>query len=363
MERFRSILAEPPVTPERLNDGRPVLEPVGGHAWESRVVLNPAAVFLPAKSGRVDMPEALEVGGEEQRRLDSSGGAWILLYRAQGTEDLDLGVAPSSVGLALMTADFELVARQSAPVISPGRAYDLYGVEDPRATMVGSVCHLLYTGYAPADGRAGGSVQICLATSADFVTWSLGGPVRVDVNVFDNKNAALLPRKVSGDWKLLHRPMAGAGAMAIHLAESADPRGPWKSSGTLMKSYRYREFERSWIGAGGPPVPLDDDRFLMIYHLGHFAPDGSREYDLAAALLDFRRQDPVVSRIEPLMRPQGELERTGDPDVGVDNVLFSCANDVVGTDLVIPYAGADSRIFAARVPMVDLVSALEAAAP
>lgn len=125
-----------------------------------------------------------------------------------------------------------------------------------------------------------------------------------------------------------------------------------------MKSHRYREFARSWIGAGGPPVFIGDERFLMIYHQGHFTEDGRREYDLAAAHLDFRRPDIVTSRIEPLMRPSGENEQRGDADLGVDNVLFTCANYEVGDRLVIPYAGADSRIFGAVVDMRDLVSAL-----
>ena len=60
----------------------------------------------------------------------------------------------------------------------------------------------------------------------------------------------------------------------------------------------------------------------MIYHQGYFAPDGRREYDIAAALLDFSDDDPVRARIEPLLRPEGKLEQAGDPDLGVDNVLF-----------------------------------------
>lgn len=47
----------------------------------------------------------------------------------------------------------------------------------------------------------------------------------------------------------------------------------------------------------------------MIYHQGHMDWDGHREYDLAAALLDFNRPDPVAARLEPLMRPRGDVER------------------------------------------------------
>ena len=147
--------------------------------------------------------------------------------------------------------------------------------------------------------------------------------------------------------------------MAIHIAEAESPGGPWFSRGMLMASFGYEEFERSWIGAGGPPISLGNDRFLMIYHVGHFRHDGAREYDLAAALLDFSRRQVVVSRIEPVLRPQTDWEKTGDISVGVDNVVFSCANLRIGDEVVVPYAGADSRMLVSSTNFDQLVAALE----
>lgn len=327
---MRSITTLPPITPERLCGGRPILEPVAGHPWESRVVLNPAAVL--------------------------TGGECVMLYRAQG-EPVD-GVAPSSLGMARFTPLLDLIERYADPVLAPGARFDALGVEDPRCTQVGGTYFVYYTGYA-----GGEDVTICLATTRDFEEWERHGPVEGDINGFPNKNAALFPETVGGRWLLLHRPMQGPDAMTIHLAESDTPYGPWRSLGMLMESYTYREFTRSWIGAGGPPVSLGSGRFLMIYHQGHFTSEGGREYDLAAALLDFSQDDPVVGRIEPLMRPTGSDEQEGDPDLGVDNVLFTCACYVAGNDLIIPYAGADSRIFGARVSLNALASALEDARP
>jgi predicted GH43/DUF377 family glycosyl hydrolase len=257
------------------------------------------------------------------------------------------------------------VRRWPWPVLAPGAPQHNLGVEDPRCTKVGDTYYLYYTGYStgqPGVPDAPRRVQVCLATTRDFVDWNLHGPAGGDLNVFDNKNAALLPETVGGRWLLLHRPMAGPGAMAIHWAEADDPAGPWRTRGVLMKSFRYRAFVRSWIGAGGPPLALGGGRFLMIYHQGHFAASGAREYDLAAALLDFGQEPVVRSRIEPLMRPRGAEELMGDAELGVDNVLFTCANYRWKDDLVIPYAAADSRIFGARVPVADLVAALEAGA-
>jgi predicted GH43/DUF377 family glycosyl hydrolase len=163
---------------------------------------------------------------------------------------------------------------------------------------------------------------------------------------------------VDGKWILMHRPMEGPDAMAIHLASGSSPEGPWTSSGVMMRPYVYREFKSSWIGAAGPPLSLGGGRFLMIYHQGNRAPDTTREYDLAAALLDFNKDPIVQGRIEPLMRPTHENERVGDPDLGVDNVLFSCANHVWGDRLIIPYAGADSRICGAAIRTDALIDAL-----
>ena len=62
------------------------------------------------------------------------------------------------------------------------------------------------------------------------------------------------------------------------------------------------------------------------------------------------------------MRPTGDLETEGDDDLGVDNVLFSCANYRWGDRLIVPYAGADSRIFGAALPFDALLEALEGSA-
>lgn len=355
MSKSRSIETEPPVVPRRLHDGRAVLNADVRNAWESRVVLNPAAVLV---DGEAEWPPSWKLSSSEVERLRRAGGACAMLYRAQGTRTGKRGHAPSSLGFAVFTPGLDLVRRRTEPVIRPDEDFENLGVEDPRCTRVGDEYYLYYTGFSASDGKEPG-VKVCLAVSSNLIEWEKRGPVAGHVNRYPNKNAALLPRTVNDKWLLLHRPMEGPDAMTIHWAESESPDGPWVSRGKLMESYVYREFSRSWIGAGGPPVWIGDDRFLAIYHQGHFTSDGQREYDLAAALLDFARTDPVVSRIEPLMRPMGAVEQRGDPDLGVDNVLFTCANYVWDNRLIIPYAGADSRIFGASIGVEELVHALE----
>lgn len=358
-----SVETPPPIEPERLFGGHPILEPIVEHRWESHVVLNPAAVLVEAGPVLDGIFDAWEVGSGVREQLTKEGGACVMLYRAQGEQEPEHRVAPSSLGLALFTPEMELAWRLDRPVLSPVRAHHNLGLEDPRCTRIGDSFYVYYTGYTDLDPEdvSKRRVSICLARTTDFKTWEDLGMVGGDVNVLNNKNATLLPEPVEERWLLLHRPMAGEDLMRVHLATARAPEGPWFSEGLFMDCYGYREFTRTWLGAGGPPISLGGDRFLMIYHVGHFTEDGSREYNLAAALLDFSHDEPVRSRIEPLMRPVGAQEQVGEEALGVDNVLFTCANHVWGDHVYIPYGGADSRIFAARLPLAELVEALEAA--
>lgn len=355
--------AEPAVPVERLHGGRPVLEPVADHPWESRVVLNPAAVLVEGTELEALLP-AWGLAAAQQERLRDAGGACVLLYRAQGeTFDRD-GHKASSLGLAFLTPDLQLVHRCPDPVLTPEAPEHDLGVEDPRCTKVGDTYYLYYTGYAREPGTEGGDlhgrVRVCLATSQNLVDWTLHGPVGGDVNDLPNKNAVLLPKPVNGRWRLLHRPMAGRHPMAMHLAEADDPAGPWRSTGLLMASHRFGDHSVSWVGAAGVPEPVGGGRFVSLYHQGHFDFARRRLYNLSAMLLDFNHADPVRARLEPVLLPTGAAEQAGDPELGVDNVVFSCANYRVGDSLIVPYAGADSRIFGARLSFPDLQAALVA---
>jgi predicted GH43/DUF377 family glycosyl hydrolase len=251
----------------------------------------------------------------------------------------------------------EVVARWSTPVVKPGLAFQNLGVEDPRCSRVGNRFVLNYTGYAQNDA-GDRRVYLCTAESDNLVDWTRMAPVEGSLNRVNNKNGTLIPYPVDGWWYLLHRPMEGPGAMEIHLARSQSPQGPWEEQGSLMSAIAAHGFSESWIGAAGPPIPLSDRDFLTLYHCGRRRSNGSRRYELGVSILRFDPDPRVVARRDALLIPETEFERTGDPDVGVNDVVFSCANYVWQDWLYIPYAGADSCVLGARVRMDEMVGSL-----
>ena len=372
-DEARDLGAASAVPVERLHGGRPVLEPVAEHAWESRVVLNPAAVLVDDTDELAALSRAWGLTDGERRQLEEAGGACVMLYRAQGTayrsETPHGPHVASALGLAVFTPDLRLVRRSPEPVIAPEAPFHDLGVEDPRCTRVGDTYYLHYTGYTSAsrtNPSFAGRVHLCLATTQDFVTWSLHGPVEGDpgsgpgqaVNAHDDKNGALFPEPVDGRWFLWHRPVYGRHPMSMHLAEADAPEGPWRSRGRALASYRFDGYAHSWVGAAGPPVQSATGSF---WRSTTRATSRSR----AAGSTTFRprswprpRPSPSSPASSPVLLPEGDAERVGDPDLGVDDVVFSCAGYVVDGDLVVPYAGADSRVFGARLPLAPLVERL-----
>jgi len=81
---------------------------------------------------------------------------------------------------------------------------ELWGIEDPRITYVPDLQKyaIAYTSYS----RGGPGVS--LALTQDFRSFERIGVVMPP----DDKDAALLPRKINGYWALIHRPMTPLGA-------------------------------------------------------------------------------------------------------------------------------------------------------
>lgn len=97
--------------------------------------------------------------------------------------------------------------RSIAPTFAPDSEQhpeELWGVEDPRITYVPELKQyaVAYTSYS----RGGPGVS--LALTKDFRAFERLGVIMSP----DDKDAALLPRRINGFWALIHRPMTPLGA-------------------------------------------------------------------------------------------------------------------------------------------------------
>jgi predicted GH43/DUF377 family glycosyl hydrolase len=81
---------------------------------------------------------------------------------------------------------------------------ELWGIEDPRITYVPELEQyaVVYTSFA----RGGPGVS--LALTKDFVKFERFGVIMQP----EDKDAALLPRRIGGRWALIHRPVTTLGA-------------------------------------------------------------------------------------------------------------------------------------------------------
>src|SRR5258707_2249909 len=218
---------------ERLNRGEPILSNDPSHSWESKVTFNPACALVSSKDELARIIPQLPFDPALKQKLNDQPALCFLLYRAQGSQTPEHNYTHSSMGLAVLTSDLKLLARHVESVLSPDTPFDNLGVEDGRITKNHDHYVLLYTAYA--SGSPQNRIRIAVASSQDFIRWEKHGLIKGNFNGINNKNAILFPEKIDGKFVILHRPMEGDGAMAIHWAEANDLFGGWESRGILMK--------------------------------------------------------------------------------------------------------------------------------
>ncbi|HUL43687.1 MAG TPA: glycosidase [Bacteroidota bacterium] len=342
---------------ERLNNGLPLVQRIADHPWENKVTFNPACAFVSDASELSRIISALPFSLGIKKSLSTESGLCFLLYRAQGKPSPEYDFSHSSVGLAVLNPQLKLLARHTEPVLLPDQSYDNLGVEDGRITKVGDRYVMVYTAYS--SGTPESKIRLALASTTDFVHWEKHGLLKGSLNEIHNKNGMIFEQTVGRKFVMLHRPMQGPHAMAIHWAESDDVFEEWNDRGVLMEPIRNPAFTDTWIGGGAPPISVGKDRFLMIYHIGNRKASGDREYDLGIAVADFASGKIILRRAEPLLRPETPAETIPDAELGVANVLFVCGAYFFREDLYLPYAGADSVVLAGKIPKNELRRYLE----
>ncbi len=226
------------------------------------------------------------------------------------------------------------------------RPEELWGIEDPRIVYAEELGVYAITYTAVSINGPG----VALSTTTDFHTFEHYGFIMSP----DNKDSALLPRRIGGNWALIHRPSNPEGAH-IWISYSPDLRH-WGSHKLILASRRGTWWDANKIGLS-PPV-IDTPRgWLMLYHGVRTTASGSI-YRVGLALFDRDEPERCLLRGDDwIFAPEEPYEREGD----VDDVVFPCGYTIGpdGDTLNIYYGAADTCIALARASIGELLEWLD----
>lgn len=223
---------------------------------------------------------------------------------------------------------------------------ELWGIEDPRITFVEEIGKFVIAYTAFGKGGPG----VALAMTEDFKSFRRCGVVMQP----DDKDAALLPRRINGSFALIHRPVADSGA---HVWVSFSPDlTNWGGHKLVLEARRGSWWDANKVGLS-PPLIETERGWLMLYHGVRQTAAGCL-YRLGAALLDLERPEHCLRRGDSwIFGPEAVYEREGD----VGNVAFPCGY-TLGPDadaINLYYGAADTSIALATGSVREILSWLD----
>jgi len=223
---------------------------------------------------------------------------------------------------------------------------EIWGLEDPRITYVPELEQyaVAYTSFA----RGGPGVSLALTT--DFRSFERFGVIMPP----EDKDAALLPRRINGYWAMIHRPVTSLGAH-MWISFSPDLRH-WGSHKIILEARRGGWWDANKIGLCSPPIETSKG-WLTIYHGVRHTASGSI-YRLGLALFDLDRPDVCLQRGDSWMfGPEAPYERGGD----VSDVVFPCGQTIGadGDTIHLYYGAADSCMAMATGSVHSLLAWLD----
>ncbi len=206
-----------------------------------------------------------------------------------------------------------------------------WGIEDPRITYIPEMGKyaVVYTSYSSS------GPGVSLALTPDFHTFERFGVIMSP----EDKDAAILPHRIGGNWALIHRPVGPSGAH-MWISYSQDLRH-WGSNKLFLEARRGAWWDANKIGLSPPPIETEEG-WLVLYHGVRMTPGGCL-YRIGAALFDLETPERCLRRgDEWIMRPETPYERDGD----VPNVVFPCGYTIAadGDTVNLYYGAADSSI-------------------
>ena len=242
------------------------------------------------------------------------------------------------------------------PAVAREAPYEEWGVEDARVTWLEDEGRyaITYTGYSPIGPR------VCLITTDDLLDttrYIRHGP-RIHG---ENKNCVVLPRKVGGQYVILHRPMPRIMCVRVDALEDE-----WPAAGTELLGPKPGTWRSSRVGAGAPPIATRLG-WLFPFH-GATSIEEGNIYSMGWCLLDIDRPERVLFVSDaPALTPEAPYEIDAGPIPQVDMANFRTGVRVVfpqglverGPNLLVYYGAADVSIGAARVNKEALLASIE----
>lgn len=223
---------------------------------------------------------------------------------------------------------------------------ELWGIEDPRITFVEELGKyaVAYTAFSR------GGPGVALALTEDFREFERFGLIMQP----DDKDAALLPRRIDGSFALLHRPMTDLGAH-IWISYSPDLRN-WGGHKLLLPARKGGWWDANKVGLS-PPLIETPRGWLMLYHGVRQTAAGCL-YRLGLALFALDQVDHCLLRGDSwIFGPETGYERQGD----VPNVTFPCGYTLGadGDTINLYYGAADTSIALAIGRISELLDWLD----
>ncbi|MEK7604632.1 MAG: hypothetical protein AAB442_02450 [Patescibacteria group bacterium] len=317
---LRALDHERPARTFSRSPHNPILSPQG-EGFESRDVLNAAAI-------------------------DIDGTAYVL-YRAMDNANT------STIGLALLKDGLTVDERLPAPIYVPRADFEMKkggptgnsGCEDPRIVRIADTLYMTYTAYDGVHPPAGAvsSMSVSDFLARRWETWS--APHLLTPDNVDDKDLALLPETVEGNYLLYHR---------VHSQICADilpdlTSGKRVSRCIEILAPRRGMWDGAKVGSAGPPIRVGD-KWLMIYH----GVSRHATYRLGAILLSASGTEVLSRTADPIFEPLDPYEQAGE----IANVVFSCGSVLRGDTLYLYYGAADKAIGVATASLAHIMDAL-----
>ena len=179
-------------------------------------------------------------------------GDTLLLCRVEDRRGLShLCAARSANGID----NWRIDSQPTMPANPSEYPEEIWGIEDLRITYVPELGQYAVTYTSFARGGPG----VSLALTRDFRSFERYGVIMPP----EDKDAALLPWKIGGNWAMIHRRVTTLGAH-MWISYSPDLRH-WGSHKVILEARRGGWWDANKIGLCSPPIETARG-WLTIYH-------------------------------------------------------------------------------------------------